>query len=328
MQLKSKVIAEGKKVIAKEIEQLQNIHDALADEFFELVSIIHSCKGKVILTGVGKSGHVAKKISATLSSLGTASFYVHSAEALHGDLGVISKHDVVVMFSNSGETIELLHMIPSLRAIGATIVSLVGNENSKIYDMSDYSVVIGVTEEACSMNIAPTSSTTVQMVYGDAIAIVLSQIKEFNKENFATFHPLGSIGRTLLLRVKDIMMKKNYYIYSKDLVKDAIMLMSTEGLNGVTVVDKDHNLLGVFTDGDLRRLLEQNSKDFNVFEYKMLDVLSRNPLVTYEQELAASALKMMKSRKEPVIFLPVVDENNQLSGIIRIHDILREGVLL
>lgn len=321
------IIEEAVKVFDIEIENLQNIKGIIDNKFDSLVQAINKCTGRVIMTGMGKSGHIARKISATMSSLGTPAYYLHPSEGLHGDLGIITYNDIVIAASNSGETDEILRLIPSIKTIGAYLVSITGNSKSCLAMHSDLSIVLPIIQEASSDNLAPTSSTTALLVFGDALAVVLSKMNEFKAEDFALFHPYGTLGKKLLLKVKDIMVKDsdNPFIYENDTVKDAILMMSSKGLGAVSIVGNDFKLLGIMTDGDLRRLIEKNSEN-NIFDIKVKDIMNKKPHKINENRLAVDAFLFMEEGDKKLLVLPVVDDYEKLTGMIRLHDIIKIGI--
>ncbi len=318
------IIAEGRKLFDTEIRALEITRNALDENFIKIVNLIVNCKGKVIITGMGKPGHIGTKISATMSSLGTPSFFLHPAEAQHGDLGMVRDDDIVIAISFSGESEEVTKLIPSLKIIGATLVGISGNPKSTLIQNSDYSFVFPPFREACAMNLAPTSSTTVALAFGDALAVCASKIYGFNEENFALFHPAGSLGKKLLYTVGDIMHKgeENPVIHSGALLRDAILVMSKKALGIVNIVD-GNKLKGVFTDGDLRRALSNEKID--VYTVTINSLMSSQPFTVESKVLAVEALKKMKDKN--ISALPVVDDGI-LQGTIRINDIISAGIVL
>ena len=318
------IIAEGKQLFDTEIRALEITKNALDENFVRIVELIVNCKGKVILTGMGKPGHIGTKISATMSSLGTPSFFLHPAEAQHGDLGMVRNDDIVIAISFSGESEEVTRLIPSLKIIGATLVGISGNPTSTLIQNSDYHFVFPPFKEACAMNLAPTSSTTVALAFGDALAVCASRIYGFNKENFALFHPAGALGKKLLYTVSDIMHKgeENPTVCSGALLRDAILVMSKKALGIVNIIDGD-TLKGVFTDGDLRRALSNEKID--VYTADIDSLMSNKPMTIQSSVLAVEALKKMNDNN--ISALPVVDDGI-LRGTIRINDITSAGIVL
>ena len=318
------IVAEGRQLFDTEIKALEITKNALDENFIKIVNLIVNCKGKVIITGMGKPGHIGTKISASMSSLGTPSFFLHPAEAQHGDLGMVRDDDIVIAISFSGESEEVTKLIPSLKIIGATLVGISRNPKSTLIQNSDYSFVFPPFKEACAMNLAPTSSTTVALAFGDALAVCASKIYGFNEENFALFHPAGSLGKKLLYTVGDIMHKgeENPVIQSGALLRDAILVMSKKALGIVNIVD-GNKLKGVFTDGDLRRALSNEKID--VYTVTINSLMSNQPMTVGSKVLAVEALKKMNDKN--ISALPVVDDGI-LQGTIRINDIISSGIVL
>ncbi len=320
----SEVIAEGKKLFDTEIEALEITKNALDESFVKIVELIVSCTGKVVITGMGKPGHIGTKIAATMSSLGTPSFFLHPAEAQHGDLGMLRSDDVVIAISFSGESEEVTKLIPSLKAIGVPLVGISGNRESTLIKNSDYSFVFPYFKEACPMNLAPTSSTTAALAFGDALAVCASVIYGFNEKNFALFHPAGSLGKKLLYTVGDIMHtgESNPVVGCDAMLRDAIIVMSKKAL-GIVNISENGKLKGVFTDGDLRRAL--SNENIDVYKADIKSLMSVNPITVPSNMLAIEALKLMNDRN--ISALPVVD-NGMLEGTVRINDITNTGIVL
>lgn len=317
------ILEEGRKLFDTEIAAMELVKNALDERFVEIVKLICDCSGKVVITGMGKPGHIGTKIAATMASLGTPSFFLHPAEAQHGDLGMLRSEDVVIAISFSGESEEVTKLIPSLKLIGAKLVGISGNENSTLIKHSDYSFVFPPFKEACAMNLAPTSSTTVALAFGDALAVCASKIYGFNEQNFALFHPAGSLGKKLVVKVADLMKSgdKNSVTTLGTSLKDAIVVMSNKALGIVSVVEND-TLVGVFTDGDLRRAL---SKGIDVYNISIDELMVKNPVVVSSDILAIEALKLMNEKN--ISALPVIDDG-KLVGTIRINDITGMGIVL
>lgn len=318
-------INEAKKIFDIEIKALEIVRDNLNQNFTDILKIITECKGKVIITGIGKPGHIARKIAATMASLGTSAFYLHPAEALHGDLGMVSNNDVVIAISFSGESEEISRIIASIKSIGATLVGISGNSESTLLKYSDYSQVFPKFDEACYMNLAPTSSTTAALVYGDALAVVASKVYGFTESNFGLYHPAGSLGKKLLTKVKDIMVKgdENSSIPEGLALKSAIVEMGKKGLGIVSVVNWENKIVGVLTDGDLRRLLE---KGVDVYALTINESMTKTPIILFEENMAIEALQVLKNKN--ISSAPVVDENQRLVGTIRLHSIISKGIIL
>lgn len=317
------------KVLAKNVIKIQQQAiaelDQFIDEGFELAcQLMFQCQGRVIVVGMGKSGHIGGKIAATLASTGTPSFFVHPSEASHGDLGMITADDVVLTISNSGETAEVLAIIPVLKRIGAKLIAMTGHANSTLAKLADTHVCIKVSQEACPLGLAPTSSTTATLVMGDALAVALLNAKDFTADDFALSHPGGSLGKRLLLRLSDIMHteEKLPLVLNTAKIKDALVEMSLKGLGMTSVVNKEGQLVGVFTDGDLRRILDQR---VDIHQDNIDSVMSSQPLTAKSNLLAAQALKIMEDKK--INGLIVIDQNNCPVGAMNMHDLLKSGVL-
>lgn len=316
-------LLEAKNVFDTEITALEKTRDALDDTFLQILDLVVNCKGKVIITGMGKPGHIAAKLAATFSSLGTPSFRLHPAEAMHGDLGMVSSNDVVIAISFSGESDEIVKILPNIKMIGATLVGITGNPNSTLAKASDVVQVLPKFEEACYLGLAPTSSTTAVLCYGDALAVVASGIYGFKDVDFGKFHPAGSLGKKLILKVDDLMAKeeKNAKVHISVPLKDAIIELSKKGLGAVSVVEDEDKLAGIITDGDLRRQLEKGADIYNM---KVEDIMSSKPLTISRDKLAIEALKMMKDRN---ISCLVVCEEEKAVGTIRLQDIIGVGIV-
>jgi arabinose-5-phosphate isomerase len=316
------VLAIAREVFASEITELQNVSRNLDDNFVRAVDYI-SRANKIVCSGVGKSGIIAKKIAATFSSFGVSAMFLHPVEALHGDIGAVQKGDVAILLSKSGNTEELIRLVPYLKISSAYIISITGNLNSYLARHSDAVLNGQVSREACPFNLAPTSSTTAALLLGDALAVATMKMKGVTIEDFSRLHPLGQIGRSVTLRVKDVMHTGDALpiIQIHSTFKEALIEMSRKPLGCVCICDDQHNLLGIITDGDVRRLLNRfdNLKDIVVSE-----VMTRNPIVIDENSLLLNALALMENRQSQINVLPVV-ENGKLLGLIRLHDIVRSG---
>jgi len=317
-------IDEAKKIFDIEIEALTRVRDSLSDNFLKILQVVSECKGKVIITGMGKPGHIGRKIAATMASLGTEAFYLHPAEALHGDLGMIGKKDVVIAISYSGESDEIINILTNIKIIGATLIGITGNENSTLAKMSDHVEIFPAFSEACYLNLAPTSSTTASLVYGDALAVVASRIYGFDEKQYGLFHPAGALGKKLLVKVSDIMATadKNAVIHAGLTLKNAIIELGKKGLGMITIVDDNNKVLGVITDGDLRRQLE---KGVDVYALTVDEMMTKNVIVVSENEMAVKALQLFRAKN--ISGAPVVDQNNTAVGTIRLHDILEFGIV-
>jgi arabinose-5-phosphate isomerase len=309
----------AKIALNNEISALQKACDRLGPELEAAVDLIVTGSGRLVVCGMGKSGLVGKKISATLSSTGTPSFFLHPGEALHGDLGMVTDQDVILLLSNSGETEEIIRLVPFLRRVGARLIAMVGNPTSSLAKMSDVVIDSSVEKEACPMNLAPTSSTTVTMALGDALAVALIEVRGFKEKDFARFHPSGSLGRKFLT-VADLMHsgEKIPFVKSETPLRAAVVEMSKKGFGALVISDNRNQLLGVFTDGDLRRYFEM-TENVNLDE-PISNVMTHDPLNTSSERLAMEALKLMEDKS--ITSLPVVNQN-KVVGFLHLHDILR-----
>ncbi len=313
----------GREVIKIETAAVSDLLNSIDDEFIKAVKILFECKGRVVFTGMGKSGLIARKIVATLNSTGTASIYLHPSDALHGDLGMVRKEDVVIIISKSGATEELASLIPMLKRLNVKLIAMGGTRNSKMLAECDVFIDISVQEEACPLDLAPTSSTTAALVMGDALAVVLLQMREFTEEDFAVLHPGGSLGKRLSLSIKEIMHKNDSVpIVKVDTpFKDVIFEITSKRLGTTTVVDENGFLKGVITDGDLRRLLERT---LDIKNLQAKDIMTENPKVMRDHYLASFALQTMENYK--ITTLIIVDGENKPIGIIHLHDLVNLGL--
>lgn len=311
---------------AIEIERnaIDALTDRIDDHFVRACEVIMACKGRVVVTGMGKSGHIGNKIAATLASTGTPSFFVHPGEASHGDLGMITSQDVVLGISNSGNTSEVLTILPLIKRMGAPLISMTGNTNSTLAREAVANLDVSVALEACPLGLAPTSSTTATLVMGDALAVALLEARGFSTEDFALSHPGGSLGRKLLLRVSEIMHTGDRIprVQEDITLGGALLEISRKGLGMTTVINAAGDLVGVFTDGDLRRTLDRS---VDIHNTPIAAVMTRNGRVIHDDQLAAEALNMMEELK--INALPVIDRNGRLTGAINMHDLLRAGVI-
>ncbi|MFN3788155.1 MAG: SIS domain-containing protein [Sulfurihydrogenibium azorense] len=314
------IIDLGKQTIEEEIRALNRLKECLDESFEKAVKLILEAQGKVIITGMGKSGLIGKKIAATMSSTGTPAFFLHPAEALHGDLGMVEKKDLIIAISNSGETPELLAIIPILKRWGNKIIAITNKRDSSLTKYADVSLYLNVDKEACPLNLAPTSSSTATLVLGDALAVALLRLRNFTPENFAMFHPGGSLGKKLM-KVADIMRKDLPIVYEDTPLKEAVIVMSEKGLGSTLVLDKDNNLTGIITDGDLRRFINKGKSIDNSLSK---DAMTKNPKTASPDWLVLQALELME--RHNITVLPVVEDKKPV-GIIHIHDILKSGVI-
>jgi len=312
----------AKAVVQTEADSILMLKDRINQTFNDACQLILSCQGKVILIGMGKSGHIAKKIAATLASTGTPSFYVHPGEAGHGDLGMVNDKDVVIIISYSGESDEIITLLPSIKRLDISVISMTGNSSSTIAEESDVHLDVSVDQEACPHNLTPTSSTTVALVMGDAIAITLLNARGFTPEDFAKSHPSGTLGRRLLTLVSSIMKSgDDIPIVSKETsLIDSLLVMSQKALGMVLITD-NNTLLGIFTDGDLRRVLEKN---INFQKLSIKDVMTQNCKSIQPNKPALIALQMMEEYS--LNSLPVVDSDNQVIGAINMHTLMQAKV--
>lgn len=313
--------AEVLRIEAAAVEQL---HQYLNADFNLACQLIFNSKGKTIVSGMGKSGHIGSKIAATLASTGTPSFFVHPGEASHGDLGMLSVDDVVIAISNSGETAEMLTIIPVIKRLGIKLIAMTGNPASTLAKLADAHLCVKVEQEACPLGLAPTASTTATLAMGDALAVALLDARGFSADDFALSHPGGSLGRKLLLRLQDIMHHAEQVpvVLQTASIKDALLEISKKGLGMTAVVDEQGRLAGIFTDGDLRRILDQR---YDIHTNSIAEVMTRNCITANAQMLAAEALQIMQQKK--INGLIVVDDAQAPIGAMNMHDLLRAGVL-
>jgi arabinose-5-phosphate isomerase len=322
----SQMIARGRRVLATEAEAVAALEHRLGEPFAQACALLLACEGRIVVTGMGKSGHVASKIAATLASTGSPAFFVHPAEAIHGDLGMITARDVVLALSNSGETSELLTILPLIKRLDVPLIALTGKEASTLARYATVSIDVSVPAEACPLNLAPTASTTAALAMGDALAIAVLEARGFTEEDFARSHPGGSLGRRLLLHVEDVMRKGDDLprVGPDTLLREGLLEMSRKGLGMTTIVDDANCVLGVFTDGDLRRALD---RQLDVHRTRMRDVMTSGGKVAEPRMLAAEAVHLMETFR--ITSLPVVtsDADRTLVGALNVHDLLRAGVM-
>jgi arabinose-5-phosphate isomerase len=314
----------GKEVLNIEIAALRQLEQTIDARFDQACRILLQCKGRVVVVGIGKSGHIANKIAATLASTGTPAFFIHPAEASHGDLGMMTKQDVVIVISSSGNTEEILNILPLIKRLETPLITLTGNPQSTLAKAADINLDIRIEKEACPLNLAPTASTTAALVMGDAIAIALLKARGFTKEDFALVHPSGSLGKRLLLKVKDIMYTGDNIpkVDKKASLSEALLEMSRKKLGVVAIVDPQSKILGVFTDGDLRRALQ---KDIDIKNTLMESIMTPKGITVEPDLLAAEALYLMEKYK--IIPLLVATADNVLVGAFNIHDLFRAGIV-
>lgn len=316
------IIASGKRVIRIEKEAIAAVEERIGDNFAKAVQLIQKRPGRVIVTGMGKSGAIGRKISATFASTGTTSAFLHPAEGVHGDLGMVHKNDIVLAISKSGETTEIINLLPAFRRLNVPLIAMTGNIDSTISHYAAVSLDISVKQEACPNDLAPTASTTVTLVIGDALAIALLESRGFSADDFALLHPGGALGKKLLIRVSDLMAKNELlpFCYTEDLMRTAVMEMAQK--RGICpVIDKEKHLIGVITTGDLNRLIQKTENFLNI---PVTEVMNISPKSIDEDDLASIAYHEME--KYRIIAMPVLDEQKRLIGVIHLHDIMQEGI--
>lgn len=318
------LIDSAKRTISLEQEAISSLQARIDDSFVKACELILDCTGRVVVVGMGKSGHIAHKIAATLASTGTPAFFVHPAEASHGDMGMITADDVVLALSNSGTTNEIVTLLPLIKRLGITLISMTGNSESTLAAAADVNLDTSVAQEACPLNLAPTSSTTVTLVLGDALAIALLEARGFTPEDFAFSHPGGALGRRLLLKVEHVMHSGAELpsVVKGASLRAALLEMTQKGLGMTLILAPDQTLAGIFTDGDLRRALD---KGIDVRETKIDDLMTHGGKTARPEMLAAEALKIMEDYK--ISSLPVINEQRQAIGALNMHDLLRAGVM-
>ena len=321
---REKLLKLGRAVVETEAQALTGLLQRIDDSFADACRHILACKGRTVVIGMGKSGHIGHKIAATLASTGTPAFFVHPGEASHGDLGMITSSDVVVALSNSGETDEIVTLLPVIKRLGIPLIALTGNSSSALAKAATVHINVGVKKEACPLGLAPTASTTAALVMGDALAVALLEARGFSEKDFALSHPGGTLGRRLLLKVSDIMHtgKEMPVVKNDTLLRDALVEMTQKGLGTTAIVDHDNKVKGIFTDGDLRRALDTGADIHNA---GIDSVMTGNCKTIHADALAAEALQMMEKHK--INALLVVDKNNNLTGVLNMHDLLRARVV-
>ncbi len=317
------IIKKGKEVIRIEAAAVAGLENSIDDEFVKAIETIYKCKGRVVLTGMGKSGLIARKIVATFNSTGTASIYLHPTDALHGDLGMVRQEDVVILISKSGNTEEISNLLPMLKRLNVTLIAMCGSHESKLAQECDIFLNIGVKEEACPHDLAPTASTTATLAMGDALSVALLEKRDFTAEDFAFLHPGGSLGKRLSLQIKEIMIKGDRIPSIKEnaSIKDVILEITSKRLGTTCVVNDQGILAGIITDGDLRRLLERTLEIKNL---TARDIMTKNPKVTKEYYLASFALQQMENFK--ITTLVIVSDDSKPVGILHLHDLINLGL--
>ncbi|NVN89899.1 MAG: KpsF/GutQ family sugar-phosphate isomerase [Desulfuromonadales bacterium] len=319
------ILEEARRVIRAEADALLAMAERINNSFDQAVRIILASPGRVVVSGMGKSGLIGQKIASTMASIGTPAFFLHPAEGIHGDLGMIMKGDVVIAISNSGETEELLRILPVIKRLGAHLIGMSGNPSSTLARSSDVFLDVSVKEEACPLGLAPTSSTTATLAMGDALAVVLLAQRGFKAEDFAVFHPGGSLGKKLFLRVEDLMHGGDEIplVSDQTVMKDVLFVISSKRMGVTGVTGADDALCGVITDGDLRRALE---KGYDIFERRASEIMKLNPRRIKRHELAAAALQIMEQHAITSLFVFDDDQSRRPCGIVHLHDILRAGI--
>ncbi|MBF0189236.1 MAG: KpsF/GutQ family sugar-phosphate isomerase [Magnetococcales bacterium] len=317
------MLEKARNTLALEADAIRQVAERLDSRFIEAVTLIFGCRGRVVVTGMGKSGIIARKIAATLASTGTPAFFLHPAEGSHGDLGMVTSDDVLLALSNSGETEEVNAILPVIRRLGASVISLTGNQESTLARNSDAALDVSVEKEACPLNLAPTCSTTAALAMGDALAVALLEKRQFREDQFALFHPGGSLGRRLLLSIKDLMHsgEKIPTVEITDKMRDVVLEMSAKRFGMTAVLDKENTLVGIITDGDLRRHLQRNKK---LMSRSAVEVMTENPHTIQITALAAEAAHLMQDAKISSLF---VMEEQALVGVIHFHDLLQAGIV-
>lgn len=314
----------GHKVLEIETKALADLHRYIDQSFSEACQLMMQCQGRVVVIGMGKSGHIGNKIAATLASTGTPAFFVHPGEASHGDLGMITDKDIVLALSNSGETDEVIKLLPVLKRIGISIIAVTGNPQSTLARLAEVHLCVKVEQEACPLGLAPTASTTAALAMGDALAVALLEARGFSADDFALSHPGGTLGRRLLLRIADVMHKDEQIplVPAQASIKQALLEISAKGLGMTGIQAEDGTLAGIFTDGDLRRILDLR---VDIHQTSIAEVMTKNCITAKAEMLAAEALKIMETKK--INSLLVVDTDNIVIGAFNMHDLLRAGVL-
>jgi len=318
------VLKRALSVVDAEVKAIQGLKKSLGKTFVEAVKLLAKCKGRVVVSGMGKTGLIGRKIAATLSSTGTPSVWLHAAEALHGDLGQVTKDDVIILISYSGETEETVSLMPLLKKIGIKCVAITGNPRSSLARYSDVVLNIAVEKEGCPLGLAPMASTTVTLVLGDALAACLIDQKGFRREDFAFYHPGGALGKNLLLKVEDIMRTGKHFaqVPPKAAIKDVLLVITRARCGSACVVDSKGKLLGIFTDGDLRRHMESGP---GLLKAQVKGVMTKNPITVHQDHLAAQAMRVLQEKR--IDEVPVVDDHKKAVGLLDVQDLLKAGIV-
>lgn len=321
---KQKIIQLAQAVIKEEASAVLELSARIDDEFFRACETLLGTSGRIVVLGIGKSGHIGRKIAATLASTGSPAFFISAAEAAHGDMGMIDKQDVALLLSNSGQSDELVSLLPPLKRLGIPLIALTGNQQSNLATNADISLDVSVSNEACPLGLAPTTSTTAMLAMGDALAVALLDARGFDERDFARSHPAGRLGKRLLIKVADIMHKDKEIpkVSSDTSLKQGLLEMTSKGLGMTVIVDDAEKVLGIFTDGDLRRVFD---KDIDLQHSMIKDVMTSDCHTANEQQLAAEILEIMQTLR--INSIPVTDENNKLVGALNMHDLLNAGVI-
>ena len=321
---KKEILSLAREVMYIESDAIRDVANSIDHSFCDACELILKNQGKLVTLGVGKSGHIARKISATFSSTGTSSFYINATDASHGDLGMISETDVILAISFSGETKEILDLLPSIKKMNIDIISITGNKNSNLAKASNIHIHINIDREACPLNLAPTASTTATLSIGDALAAALIESRNFSSEDFAISHPSGSLGKRLILTVGDIMHQKDRIpkIGPDQLLSDGVVVMSEKSLGVIVIVDKLDAVMGIYTDGDLRRTFD---KKVDIHKTKMKEVMNKKFIHSDQNMLAIDAMRLLKKHK--ITQLIIIDKNDKLIGVLNIHDLLQAGIV-
>ena len=325
MSMHMDILSEIKNIIDIEMGGLLNLKNRVNSEFKQAVEKIYNCRGKVILSGIGKSGLIAKKIASTMSSIGTPAIFMHPAEGMHGDVGIVTAEDIFIAIGKSGESSELNNIIPYIKKIGAKVIAITCNRGSTLAALADIIIDIGRCKEACPFNMAPTTSSTVMLVIGDALAVVLMKMRGFKLDDYALLHPGGRLGKRLLMTVSDVMLKgnDNPVIHILENIKNCILKITAKQAGAISIVDDTGRLIGFITDYDIRKHLE---KEQNIFSMTIKDIMNPKPFYIYENEKAFAALEFMQKRKRPINVVPVLNNDNIVVGMLRLQDLVKAGL--
>ncbi|OVE76864.1 hypothetical protein BVX98_04145 [bacterium F11] len=326
MAKKINIVSQIKNVLSVEAASILATRKMIGSSFSQVVKLIFRCRGKIVVTGIGKSGLVAQKIASTLVSTGTPAIYLHPVEAVHGNLGVVSKIDIVLAIGKSGESEEILNILPSIKKIGAKIIGMTSNRKSTLAKNSAHVLYLPVNREVCPLNLAPTTSSTLFLVVGDAIAVALMKLRGFNSERFALYHPGGILGKRLLLKVADIMRKGNRNPIVKDnaSLKKLLIEITTKWTGAASVVNSQNKLVGLVTDFDIRRAFAKGEK---ISELTLKNIMNPSPVYMFDDENISKALDLMENREKPITVLPVVNRNRNCIGMLHLHDLIMKGLL-